>query len=44
VRATNTFADPDEVKPAALPVRVVADALELSLPKQAVVVVECKIA
>jgi alpha-N-arabinofuranosidase len=41
MRATNTFADPDEVKPAAHPVRVVANALELSLPKHAVVLVEC---
>jgi alpha-L-arabinofuranosidase len=44
MRATNTFADPDEVKPAAHPVRVVADALEVSLPRQAVVMVECEIA
>jgi alpha-L-arabinofuranosidase len=40
MRATNTFADPDEVKPAAHAVRVVADALELSLPKQAIILVE----
>ena len=43
MRATNTFADPDEVKPAAHPVRVIADALELSVPKQAIVLVECEI-
>jgi alpha-N-arabinofuranosidase len=42
-RATNTFADPDEVKPTAHPVRMVADALELTLPKQAVMLVECDI-
>jgi len=43
MRATNTFADPDEVKPAAHPVRVVADAIELKLPKQAIVLLECEI-
>jgi alpha-N-arabinofuranosidase len=43
MRATNTFADPDEVKPAAHPVRVVAGSVELSLPKQAVMLVECNI-
>jgi alpha-N-arabinofuranosidase len=43
MRATNTFANPDEVKPAAHPVRVVADALELSLPKQAIILVECEL-
>jgi alpha-N-arabinofuranosidase len=41
MRATNTFAVPDEVKPATHSVRVVADAIELSLPKQAIVLVEC---
>jgi hypothetical protein len=43
MRATNTFSDPDEVKPAAHPVKVVADTLELSLPRQAVLLVECDI-
>jgi alpha-N-arabinofuranosidase len=43
MRATNTFADPDEVKPATHPVRLVGDALVLSLPKQSVVLVECEI-
>jgi len=43
MRATNTFANPDEVRPAAHPVRVVADALVLTLPKQAVTLVECDI-
>jgi len=43
MRATNTFANPEEVKPAAHPVKVVSDALVLSLPKQAVVLVECEI-
>jgi alpha-L-arabinofuranosidase len=42
MRATNTFADPEEVKPVAHPVKVVADALVLSLPKQAIVLVECE--
>ncbi|HMJ20395.1 MAG TPA: alpha-L-arabinofuranosidase C-terminal domain-containing protein, partial [Terriglobales bacterium] len=44
MRATNTFAHPDEVKPVEHPVRIVADALELSLPKQAIILVECEIA
>ena len=43
MRATNTFADPDEVKPIAHPVRVVADALELRMPKQALVLIECEL-
>ena len=43
MRATNSFADPDEVKPATHPVRVVADRLELNLPRRAVVLVECDI-
>jgi len=43
MRATNSFADPNEVKPAAHPVRVAADALEVSLPKQAIILVECDI-
>jgi len=43
MRATNTFANPEEVKPAAHPVKVVADAIVLNLPKQAVVLVECEI-
>jgi len=40
MRATNTFAAPEEVKPAAHPVKVVADALEVNMPKQSVVLVE----
>jgi alpha-N-arabinofuranosidase len=40
--AANTFADSDEVKPVVHPVKVVADALELRLPKQAIVAVECE--
>jgi hypothetical protein len=36
MRATNTFWNADEVKAAAHPVRVVANALELNLPKQAI--------
>jgi alpha-L-arabinofuranosidase len=43
MRATNTFADPDQVRPAAHPVRVVADALGLSVPKQAVTLIQCDI-
>ena len=43
MRATNTFADPKGVKPAAHPVKVVADAIVLSLPKQAIVLVECEV-
>jgi hypothetical protein len=43
MRATNAFADPDEVKPAAHLVRV-ADALGLCLPKQAIILVDCDIA
>jgi alpha-L-arabinofuranosidase len=43
MRATNTFANPDEVKPAAHAVRVVANALQLNLPKQAIILVECDI-
>jgi alpha-N-arabinofuranosidase len=43
MRATNSFADPDEVKSAAHPVSVVADRLELDLPTKAVVLVECAI-
>jgi alpha-N-arabinofuranosidase len=43
MRATNSFADPNEVKPDAHPVRVAADALEVSLPKQAIILVECDI-
>jgi alpha-N-arabinofuranosidase len=43
MRATNTFLDPDEVKLTAHPVKVVADVLELSLPKQAILLVECDI-
>ena len=43
MRATNTFADPDEVKPTAHPVRVLADVIEVKLPKQAIVLVECEI-
>ena len=44
MRATNTFADPDEIKPAQHPVRVVGDALELGVPKQSILLIECAIA
>jgi alpha-L-arabinofuranosidase len=43
MRATNTFADPEEVKPVAHPVRMAADAIVVNLPRQAVVSVECEI-
>jgi alpha-N-arabinofuranosidase len=43
MQATNTFADPDEVKPVAHPVSAVAEGIELTLPKQAIVLVECAI-
>jgi alpha-N-arabinofuranosidase len=43
MRATNSFADPDEVKPAAHPVKVSSDALVLTVPKQAVVMIECEL-
>ena len=44
MRATNSFANPDEVKPATHPARVVADRIELNVPGKAVVLVECAIA
>jgi hypothetical protein len=44
MRATNTFTEPEVVRPAKHPVKAVADAVELSVPKQAVVLVECEIA
>jgi alpha-N-arabinofuranosidase len=43
MQATNTFADLEEVKPAVHPVNIVADSLELKLPKQAIILVECDI-
>lgn len=43
IRATNTFTDPNEVKPASHPISVVADALEVKLPKHSVMLVECEI-
>jgi alpha-N-arabinofuranosidase len=44
MRATNSFTDPEEVKPATHPVRVAADGLALTVPTHAVVLVECAIA
>jgi alpha-N-arabinofuranosidase len=41
MRATNTFHDPEEVKPALHPIKISGVGLQLSLPKQAVVLVEC---
>jgi alpha-L-arabinofuranosidase len=43
MRATNTFADPEEVRPVPLPVDVSGDAMELTLPKQAVGMVQCEL-
>jgi alpha-N-arabinofuranosidase len=43
MRATNTFATPDEVKPAAHSVKISADMLQLTIPKQSVVLVQCEI-
>jgi alpha-L-arabinofuranosidase len=44
MRATNSFSDPEEVKPVTHPVRVIADSLEFTVPTHAVVLVECAIA
>jgi len=43
MRATNTFANHDEVKPITHPVKVTTDAIGLNLPNQSVVLVECEI-
>ncbi len=43
MRATNTFAKPEEVKPAAHPVKVAGDAIELVLPKHSVTRVDCRV-
>ncbi len=43
MRATNTFNAPDEVKPAAFPVKVVGDGLKLTMPSQSVVSIQCEI-
>ena len=40
MRAANTFAKPDEVKPAPLAVKAAADAVELTVPPKAVVAVD----
>jgi len=39
--ATNTFADPGKVRTVPLAVNVSSDAVELTLPKQAVAMVQC---
>ena len=44
MRATNTFAKPEEVKPVTHPVKVSGDKIELSLPKQSVSLIDCRIA
>jgi alpha-L-arabinofuranosidase len=41
MRATNTFADPERVALAPLAVKASGDAMELTLPKQAVALVQC---
>jgi alpha-N-arabinofuranosidase len=41
MRASNTFAGPEEVKPVPLAVSTSADALELTLAKQAVAMIQC---
>jgi alpha-L-arabinofuranosidase len=41
MRATNTFADPETVALAPLAVKASGDAMELTLPKQAVALVQC---
>jgi len=43
MRAGNTFANPDEVKPAAFPVSVSAGAIEVRMPKQSVVAIDVRI-
>src|SRR6185312_6139301 len=43
MRATNTFTNHDEVKPAAHPVKVEGAALALTIPKYSVVSVQCEI-
>jgi alpha-L-arabinofuranosidase len=44
MRATNTFGKPEEVKPVTHPVKVSGDKIELSLPKQSVNLIDCRIA
>jgi alpha-N-arabinofuranosidase len=43
MRATNTFAKPKEVKPVTHPVKAPGDTIELSLPKQSVTLIDCRI-
>jgi alpha-L-arabinofuranosidase len=43
MRATNTFAKPEEVKPVTHPVKATGDTIELSLPKQSVTLIDCRI-
>jgi hypothetical protein len=43
MRATNTFANPDEVKPAVLPVRMRGDTIEFAVPKQAIIALELQL-
>jgi alpha-N-arabinofuranosidase len=41
--ASNTFADPERVKPAVLPLNVRGDAIELSAPPKSVVLIEAQV-
>jgi alpha-N-arabinofuranosidase len=44
MRAGNTFSHPEEVKPSALTSTVVADGIEVVLPKNSVALIECMLA
>ncbi len=44
MRATNALTKPEEVKPAAHPVKAAGDTIELSLAKQSVTLIDCRIA
>jgi alpha-L-arabinofuranosidase len=41
--ATNTFVDPNQVRPATHSIKIAADALQVTLPKQSIVLVECNL-
>jgi alpha-N-arabinofuranosidase len=44
MKATNTFDDPDNVTPTAVPVNVIADAAHVTVPPRAVVALELLVA
>jgi hypothetical protein len=44
MRAGNTFSRPEEVKPSALTSTVIADGIEVVLPKNSVALIECMLA